>query len=142
MERPHIIPCRLLLLLACCISFPAAIAANQAHDGFQYGKYSQPDGREWENPGRLGLNKEPARATFHSFGSVEAARRVLPEHSAYYQLLDGQWKFHWAPDPESRPTDFYRWDYDDTGWDEIEVPSNWNVSGIMTDGSQRYGKPI
>ncbi|MDE7452006.1 MAG: beta galactosidase jelly roll domain-containing protein, partial [Paramuribaculum sp.] len=33
-------------------------------------------------------------------------------------------------------------DYNVSGWDDIEVPSNWNIVGLQKDGSQKYGKPI
>ena len=48
--------------------------------------------------------------------------------------LDGRWKFHWAKDPDSRPVDFYRDDFDVTHWDDITVPGNWQLQG--------FGKPI
>ena len=44
--------------------------------------------------------------------------------------LDGQWLFHWSKDPESRPANFYREDYDVSGWDKITVPGNWQLQGF------------
>ena len=41
-----------------------------------------------------------------------------------------------------RPVDFFKTDFDDAAWEEIPVPSNWNVVGIGKDGSQKYGTPI
>ena len=46
--------------------------------------------------------------------------------------LNGQWLFHWAKDPESRPADFYREDFDVSGWDMITVPGNWQLQGFGT----------
>ncbi|MDE6394117.1 MAG: beta-galactosidase, partial [Duncaniella sp.] len=40
------------------------------------------------------------------------------------------------------PADFYRPGFDASGWDDINVPSNWNIEGLQPDGSQKYGKPI
>lgn len=125
-----------------CLSLPITAEAQQPLDGFIYGTETQPAGDEWQSPQRLALNKEQPRATFFSFADVESAMKVLPENSAYWQSLDGTWKFHWAPDPENRPKDFYLSAYDDTAWDDISVPSCWNVEGIMKDGTLRYGVPI
>ncbi len=55
--------------------------------------------------------------------------------------LNGDWKFNWAPDPE-RPKDFYQTTFDVSGWDNIPVPSSWNIDGIQKDGSLKYGVPI
>ena len=48
--------------------------------------------------------------------------------------LDGQWQFHWSRNPEERPADFYREDYDVSNWNKITVPGNWQTQG--------YGTPI
>ncbi len=110
--------------------------------GFAYGDPVAPAGDEWQAPLQLSLNKEMPHTWFFSFTDLDSARKVLPEHSSRWMSLDGTWRFHWAPDPESRPVDFHREDYDDAHWDEIPVPSNWNIVGIGRDGSQRYGTPI
>ena len=110
--------------------------------GFSFGHQDAPKGDEWQSPQQLGFNKETPHAWFFSFGDLESARKVLPENSALWMSLDGDWKFNWAPDPDQRPADFYRKDYDDSQWDMIPVPSNWNIVGIGEDGSQRYGTPI
>ena len=36
------------------------------------------------------------------------------------------------PHPEQRPVDFYKPDFDVSGWKEIPVPSNWQVLGYGT----------
>ena len=110
--------------------------------GFSFGDRVSPSGNEWQSPGELSLNKELPHAWFFSFTDVESARKVLPENSSLWMSLDGDWKFNWAPDPDSRPVDFYKNDFDDSSWDLIPVPSNWNVVGIGKDGSQKYGMPL
>ncbi len=47
--------------------------------------------------------------------------------------LDGVWKFAYTETPSSRPGDFYRADYADEGWEEINVPGHIQMQG--------YGKP-
>lgn len=51
-----------------------------------------------------------------------------------YHVLNGQWKFNWVDKPASRPTDFFRVDFDASMWKSIPVPGNWEVNG--------YGTPI
>nr|WP_239060623.1 glycoside hydrolase family 2 TIM barrel-domain containing protein [Bacteroides sp. 519] len=110
--------------------------------GYNYFQAEAPEGNEWESPENIALNKEQPRARFFSFPDTESARKVLPENSKFWKSLNGDWKFNWAPDPDSRPTDFYKTEFDVSGWDEIAVPSNWNIYGIQKDGSQKYGTPI
>ena len=131
----------LLTALLCCFLTLQSFAA-QPLEGFTYAVLNAPAGDEWESPGNLALNKEQPHAYFFSFGDVESARKVLPENSRYWQSLNGDWKFCWSPDPDSRPADFYRPDYDVSAWDVIPVPSSWNIYGIQKDGSQKYGTPI
>lgn len=103
----------------------------------------EPSGRpDWNNPEAISLNKERPRAWFFSFADTESARKVLPEHSAYWQSLNGDWQFHWSPDPDSRPADFFKPDYDVQDWDQIPVPSSWNIVGLQKDGRQKYGTPV
>ena len=48
--------------------------------------------------------------------------------------LNGDWKFRWTKTPEERIKDFFRTDYDTSGWKTLAVPANWEVNG--------YGTPI
>ncbi|MFX0098432.1 MAG: glycoside hydrolase family 2 TIM barrel-domain containing protein [Candidatus Hodarchaeota archaeon] len=96
---------------------------------------------DWENSEMIGQNKEPAHATLIPYPDIESAQEKpnYTEHernynSPYYQTLDGNWKFHWVNKPADRPADFYKVDYDVKGWDDIPVPSNWQLQG--------YGIPI
>lgn len=111
-------------------------------DGYRYASVEAPTGDEWESPESVALNKEQPRAYFFSFKDVESARKVLPEKSAYWLSLDGDWKFNWVPTPDQRPVDFYKDDFDVSTWDAIKVPSNWNVYGIQKNGDLKYGVPI
>ena len=131
----------LLTGLLCC-TLPVQSFADQPLEGFTYATLNAPTGAEWESPENLALNKEQPHAYFFPFQDLESARKVLPENSKFWQSLNGDWKFHWAPDPDSRPADFYQTNYDVTSWDVIPVPSSWNIYGIQKDGSLKYGTPI
>src|SRR5690606_10579950 len=49
----------------------------------------------------------------------EANKRLL--------FLNGQWDFNFAMKPADAPKDFHLKEV--TGWDKIEVPSNWEMKG-------------
>jgi len=89
---------------------------------------------EWQDPQVVQVNREPAHATRFSFESHEKALSGDRSQSVNFLSLNGPWKFHWAPNPAERPVDFYRPRFNDSGWDELEVPSNWELNG--------YGIPI
>ncbi|MBO4720469.1 MAG: DUF4981 domain-containing protein [Prevotella sp.] len=77
---------------------------------------------DWENPAVLGINKLPYHATLQLPSKEKECKEIVS--------LDGQWLFHWSKDPESRPANFYREDYDVSGWDKITVPGNWQLQGF------------
>ncbi len=89
---------------------------------------------DWENPDMIGRNKEAPHSTLLPFADVTTALEGDPANSPWYQSLDGLWKFHWSPKPADRPVDFYQPSFDVSQWDEIPVPSNWQMQG--------YGTPI
>ncbi|WGK65237.1 glycoside hydrolase family 2 TIM barrel-domain containing protein [Croceiramulus getboli] len=86
----------------------------------------------WEDPQVSGLNRMPAKATSISYASVETAKKSNRKESSRYQSLNGDWKFSWAPVPSEAPEDFYKVDFNDTGWKTIPVPSNWELQGYGT----------
>lgn len=85
---------------------------------------------DWENPELFRINKEEARAAFVPYASIENALVNNWEQSSYFQSLNGTWKFHWTKKPSQRPKDFYKTTYDVSSWDNIEVPSNWELQGF------------
>lgn len=48
--------------------------------------------------------------------------------------LNGVWKFNFVDEPSKRPNTFWQQGFDVTGWDDIPVPSNWEMQG--------YDKPL
>ena len=110
--------------------------------GYFYQQQEAPTGWEWQSPDSVAVNKLQPHAWFFSFRNIDEARKVLPENSSYWKSLDGMWKFHWAPNPEERPKDFFRTDYDVSKWDDIKVPMSWNMAGLQRDGKNKYGDPL
>ncbi len=96
---------------------------------------------DWENESIIGRNKEPAHCTLIPYADVQEAIKGAKnwqqsqgfgrcDASRYYKLLNGNWKFHYVRTPEDRPGDFYKPDFDVSGWDLIPVPSNWQMHGF------------
>ncbi|XP_011000564.1 PREDICTED: beta-galactosidase-like [Populus euphratica] len=52
----------------------------------------------------------------------------------FVQTLSGLWKFFLASDPASVPNKFYGTAYEDSEWENLPVPSNWEMHG--------YDRPI
>jgi beta-galactosidase len=96
---------------------------------------------DWENQHIIGINKLDGHVTFIPYsnknemmGDPSFAQPWQRTKSSRYLLLNGKWKFHWAKQPEDRPVNFYKTNYDVSSWNEIDVPSNWEMQG--------YGTPI
>ena len=130
-----------LILLAGMLCAPAAWADGTL-GGYFYQQQEAPTGWEWQSPDSVAVNKLQPHAWFFSFRNIDEARKVLPENSSYWKSLDGMWKFHWAPNPDERPKDFFRTDYDVSKWDDIKVPMSWNMAGLQRDGKNKYGDPL
>ncbi len=84
---------------------------------------------EWENPKINAINKEPARASFMVYDNEKAAIADEYSKSPWYQSLNGTWKFNWVDQPEKRPVDFYKNNFDVSKWKDIPVPSDWQMQG-------------
>jgi beta-galactosidase len=81
----------------------------------------------WEDPLVCGINRDAARATAYSFETVDAALTCDRNNTPRIQMLNGEWDFHFAIKPDDAPKDFYRSRV--SGWNKIEVPSNWEMKG-------------
>ncbi|MGB2908086.1 MAG: glycoside hydrolase family 2 TIM barrel-domain containing protein [Candidatus Aminicenantaceae bacterium] len=92
------------------------------------------ESNDWENPQMIGSNKEAPHATMMVYPDKASVMRGERKLSPFYHSLNGQWRFNWVEKPVQRPEDFFRTDFDDSQWDHIDVPSNWQMQG--------YGIPI
>ncbi|HBF69317.1 MAG TPA: beta-galactosidase, partial [Thermotoga sp.] len=86
---------------------------------------------EWENPQLVGEGTEKPHASFIPYLDPFSGEWEYPEE---FISLNGNWGFLFAKNPFEVPEDFFSENFDDSNWDEIEVPSNWEMKG--------YGKPI
>jgi len=88
---------------------------------------------DWENPRVFERNKQPAHASLMPFDDAAAALIGDWETSPNHLSLNGQWRFDFSPLSQA-PEGFWAPDFDAGGWDEIEVPSSWQMHG--------YGKTM
>lgn len=64
--------------------------------------------------------------TVFEIGQEEARAYHIPKENL---SLNGKWKFFWCDTPESIPANFFEANYQDKKWQEINVPSNWEMQG-------------
>lgn len=84
---------------------------------------------EWQNPELLHINREPARAYYIPFHSLETALAHHKGTSPYYKLLNGTWKFSYYNTYMEAPSNFHEVNYCAENWATIPVPSNWQLHG-------------
>ncbi|MDR2389241.1 MAG: DUF4981 domain-containing protein, partial [Tannerellaceae bacterium] len=89
---------------------------------------------EWQDPETNAVNRAPMHTDYFAYESAEAAAGGEKSLSENFLSLNGLWKFNWVRDAENRPTDFFRNDFNDRGWDDLPVPALWELNG--------YGDPV
>ena len=88
--------------------------------------------RYWENPYIIKENKEDAHNNADAYKDVKSA---LEGGAAPNRIsLNGTWKFYWQQDLTETSTEYFAEDFNDSFWDDMPVPSVWQLNG--------YGKPI
>lgn len=87
---------------------------------------------EFENPKCLSENRLPAR-TIMLPAQKENVHYINKTESDRIRLLNGDWRFFYTEEEDLLPADFMSPDTDDTNWDTVPVPSEWQFLG--------YGKP-
>ena len=89
---------------------------------------------EWQDPNVNAINRAPMHTNYFAYESEQAALKGCRLASDNYMTLNGTWKFNWVENADQRPTDFYKTDFNDKGWDDMQVPGVWELNG--------YGDPI
>ena len=87
---------------------------------------------EWQSQYAVGLNKLDPHTYVWPYADASEVEKGTFEQSPYYMSLNGQWKFHWVKNPDTRPKDFYKPSYYTGGWADIKVPGNWERQGYGT----------
>ena len=81
----------------------------------------------WENPMITSINRDPSRATGYSYATIEEALKNERVTNKRMLFLNGEWDFKFAFKPADAPQDFHLSEV--SGWDKIQVPSNWEMKG-------------
>ena len=97
----------------------------------------QPTFTEWHDLQVNEINRLPLHTLHFAYDPNDfagtGAEYLDKKKSMNYLSLDGTWKFNWVANADERPTDFYKTDLDDSKWNNIQMPGNWEMLG--------YGQP-
>lgn len=94
----------------------------------------------WNDVTVTHINREEAHTLAIPFASEAEVRNKSMEESPYYLSLNGTWKFHWSANPETRPEEFHKEGYSTADWEEITVPSVWQLYGVQN--GRKWDKPL
>ena len=95
---------------------------------------------DWENPAVISRNTERPHATLIPYANEATALKFDPSASPFVKSLNGTWKFKWVSHPSKVPGDFYQPNTSTANWDDLPVPSNWQVVGARE--GRAYDRPI
>ncbi|KAL2841744.1 glycosyl hydrolases family 2, TIM barrel domain-containing protein [Aspergillus pseudoustus] len=98
---------------------------------------------DWNNLAVIHRNVLPPRASFVNYTS--AAKALTYDENVSEKLsLNGVWKFHHAPNPFEAPEGFSQDTFDVSGWNDIPVPSSWQLEGYGGPQylNKTYGIPV
>lgn len=93
------------------------------------------DYKVWEDIGITSINRLEPRAYFQSYPSKEAALTGDKAYMHHFKNLNGMWRFLFLKAPEYSPPSFEQPNFDTEAWDQIPVPSNWQMEGY---GNMHY----
>lgn len=96
----------------------------------------------WEDPTTLHINREPARAYYIPYSSVDEAASGRRGRSPFYQTLNGNWKFQYRSSVKEVREPFYLANWDTSSWDDLLVPSCWQTNGYDQMHYLNYHYPI
>ena len=98
---------------------------------------------EWEDPAVNSINRLGARTWSVPLESVEQAlTNEVRVESKYVKSLNGVWKVAWCGNPALRVKDFWRVDFDDRDFYEIDVPSCLERRGFGSCGYTNVRYPF
>ena len=101
-------------------TFAALLCACALGVSFAYSATLNTGLPDWQDPAVVQKNRISMSASFEADGLK--------------QSLDGIWDFCWYETIDERSSDFYRPDFDASGWDSMPVPGMWELNG--------YGDPV
>ena len=91
--------------------------------------------RAYERLDNISENREPQRAYYIPYDSLEKALKGEKRESKFYRLLNGDWNFKYFESEYDVPDEI-------TEWDSIPVPSCWQLHGYDQIGYTNVNYPI
>ncbi|WP_199119379.1 glycoside hydrolase family 2 TIM barrel-domain containing protein [Pedobacter sp. ASV28] len=85
---------------------------------------------DWENPSLVNVGMEKPHVAFMLFDNQKDAIADDFSRSKDFKSLNGSWKFNYVDQYKDRPTDFLNPAFNDSGWANLTVPSNWELNGF------------
>ncbi|MCH5242105.1 MAG: DUF4981 domain-containing protein [Muribaculaceae bacterium] len=89
--------------------------------------------KEWQDQNINSINRLPMHTSYFAFDKKENPQGDK-KRSKNYLSINGDWKFNWVKNADQRPNDFYKVEFDDKGWDTLQIPAMWELNG--------YGDPL
>lgn len=122
---------RHLILCALCALLPLTAAAQTL--------------KEWDDVRVTSLNRQRAHTLdIPVSNAADVAQAYTPtnalEASPYFLTLNGTWKFQWVGTPDRASDTFMQPTFDASAWDDIDVPSSWQVYGLRH--GKQWDKPL
>lgn len=87
---------------------------------------NKPDIAWLDNPTVFRVNQLPAHSDHAFYEKEEDCKKGRGKN---VQLLDGKWKFQFSVNAKERPADFYKEDFDASGFQTIIVPGHIELAG-------------
>lgn len=91
---------------------------------------------QWDDISVFRINKEPAKAFFILYDSLENALKPIAINdigkiyqNPPYTLLNSDWHFLYLPSPNDIKAQYFNPDFDTSKWDKIDLPDTWQTRG-------------
>ncbi len=93
----------------------------------------------WQDPEIFQINRCPMSASMIRYPDGTSALEGVD--SRRYLSLNGSWKFHLSDSLRKEPGGFVNDDFDDSSWNEVEVPGVWQMQGYGYPHYRNIGLP-
>lgn len=90
-------------------------------------------GDAWKNEKIIQINRDPMHATYFVYDNAQEAMKQSAIYADYISL-NGKLKFFWAENHSGLPKGYINENFDDSRWNDFQIPATWEVNG--------YGYPV
>jgi beta-galactosidase len=86
---------------------------------------------DWQDPSIFEKNQTRPHSQMVPYENFGQALTMNSSESPFFLPLDGSWKFLVVEHPRMVPEGFWKPGYNTESWDNIQVPSHWEMEGYM-----------